>query len=152
MEPHEGWERYRTWSLANFCLGAFAFGLSLSIYYPTEFLYFKDTMHVVNPALYYGLSWTFLAGSGIIFSFLGSYYADRTKNVRRIFLVSNVLNVLGNLMYMLYYSPYVVLCGQFLVGSAAARLVAGVGEITRIYDASELTAKVGDFRLTSFII
>ena len=145
MKPPEGWERYRTWSLANFCLGSFAFGLSLSIYYPTEFLYFKDTMKVDNPALYYGLSWAFLCGSGIIASFVGSYYADRTKNVRRIFLVSNGLNVLGNVMYVLYYSPYVVLCGQFLVGSAAARMVAGVGEITRIYDAGELTSKVSVF-------
>ena len=138
----EEWKRHRKWTLANFCVGAFSFGLSLTIYYPTEYYYFRDTMKIKNADVYYGLSWAFLCGSGIISSFVGSYYADMTKNVREICLYSNIINVLGNIMYLLYYSPYVVLFGQFLIGTAAARMVAGVGEISRIYGTEELTQKV----------
>ena len=50
----EEWKRYRTWTLANCCLAAFSFGLSLTIYYPTEFYYFRDTMKVENPDIFYG--------------------------------------------------------------------------------------------------
>lgn len=138
----EEWKRYRTWTLANCCLGAFSFGLSLTIYYPTEYYYFRDTMKVENPDIYYGLSWAFLCGSGILASFVGSYYADMTKNIREVGLWSNAINVVGNIMYLLYYSPYVVLFGQFLIGTAAARMVAGVGEISRIYGVDEITQKV----------
>ena len=89
-----------------------------------------------------GLSWAFLCGSGIISSFVGSYYVDMTKQLRGIFLWSNFINIVGNLMYLVYYSPYVVLAGQFLIGTAAARMVAGVGEISRIYGSDEITQKV----------
>ena len=128
--------------LLNFCFVGFSFGLSLTVYYPTEYYYFKDTMKVKDPDLFYGLSWAFLCGSGVVSSLFGSYYADSTKNLRGICLVTNALNVIGNIMYVLYYSPYLVLFGQLLVGTAAARSVASVGEISRVYEAKDLTQKL----------
>lgn len=147
----EEWKRHRKWTLANCCVGAFSFGLSLTIYYPTEYYYFRDTMKIKNADIYYGLSWAFLCGAGIISSFVGSYYADMTKNMREICLFTNLINVVGNIMYLLYYSPYVVLFGQFLIGTAAARMVAGVGEISRIYGTEELTQKVAFMGIFSTI-
>ena len=138
----DDWQHKRTWMFINFSIGAFTFGLSLTAYYPTEFYYFKDFMKVKQPAVYYGFSWTFLCGSGVVTSLIASYYADYSKDIRHISLVTNVLNVIGNIMYVLYYSPYVVLLGQLLIGTSAARSVASVGELSRVYSANEITNKL----------
>ena len=72
---------------------------------------------------------------------IGSYYADTTKNVRLLFMVTNILSIIGNIMYTLYYSPYIVLFGQLIIGTGAARLVAYVGETSRVYESEQLTQK-----------
>ena len=135
-------ERRRNWTLANACLAAFSFGLSVTIYFPTEFYYFRDTMKVSNPDFFYGLGWAFLCGSGVISSLMGSYYVDKTKNIREILLWTSFVNVIGNITYLLYFSPYIVLFGQLLVGTAAVRMVAVVGEVSRIYESCQVTQKI----------
>lgn len=137
------WKKQRRYTVINVCVGAFLFGLSLQIYQTTEYYYFKDTMKLKKDAdFYYGLSWGALCGSGAIFSLFGSYYYDRTNNIVCIFIFSSLMNVLGNILYLLYYSPFIVLFGQILIGMAATRMAAGVGEISLIYEADRLTQNV----------
>ena len=99
----------------NHCIGGVAYGLSLNIYFPTEYYYLKNTVKVENPDFYFGSSQAALFLSGTIASIIGSYYADYTKNVREICLFEDLLNITGNVMYSLHYSPYLILFGQLLV-------------------------------------
>ena len=46
-------------------------------------------------------------------------------------------------MYSLYYSPYLILFGQILIGTTAARMTSSVGEIARVYEPCKLTQKLG---------
>ena len=39
-------------------------------------------------------------------------------------MVTNTLCIIGNIMYTLYYSPYIVLFGKLVAATGAARLVA----------------------------
>ena len=111
----EIWQRRRKWIFINHCIGGVAYGLSLNIYFPTEYYYLKNTIKVENPDFYFGLSQAALFLSGTIASIIGSYYADYTKNVREICLFEDLLNITGNVMYSLHYSPYLILFGQLLV-------------------------------------
>ena len=135
------WQHNRRLMFINFCFTAFLGTISFTGYYPTEYFYFKDFMHLQNAELFYGLSWVFLSSSGVFSSLIGSYYADTTKNVRLLFMVTNILSIIGNIMYTLYYSPYIVLFGQLIIGTGAARLVAYVGETSRVYESEQLTQK-----------
>ena len=92
----------------NQCVGAFAYGISLNAYFLTEYYYLKDTVQVENPVLYFGLSRAALFSSGAVAPIVGSYYSDYAKNYREICLVEGVLNIIGNIMYSLYYSPYLI--------------------------------------------
>ena len=135
------WQYNRKLMLINFCFTNFIGAISFTGYYPTEYFYFKDFMHLRNAELFYGLSWVFLSSSGVFSSLIGSYYADTTKNVRLLFMVTNILSIIGNIMYTLYYSPYIVLFGQLIIGTGAARIVACAGEISRVYESQQLTQK-----------
>ena len=128
-----------------------SYGLSLNIYFPTEYYYLKNTVKVENPDFYFGLSQAALFLSGTIFSIIGSYYADYTKNIRGICLFEDVLNIIGNIMYSLHYSPYLILFGQLLVGTTAARLTSSVGEVSRVYETAQITQKMGLLGVMSVI-
>ena len=127
----------------NQCVGAFAYGLSLNAYFSAEYYYLKNTVRVKNPDLYFGLSQAALFSSGAVASIVGSYYSDYTKNYREICLVEDVLNIIGNIMYSLYYSPYLIVFGQLLIGTSSARVTSSVGEVSRVYEAAEITHKLG---------
>ena len=114
----------------------------MNIYFPTEYHYLKNTVKVENPRLLFGLSQAALFLSGAFLSIFGSYYVDLTKNFREICLLEDTLNVIGNIMYSLYYSPYLIISGQILIGTTSARMVSSVGEIARVYEADKLTQKL----------
>ena len=147
----EEWRRKRKWMLINLCIGALAYSLSLNIYFPTEYYYLKHSVKVENPDLYFGLAQASLFLSGVICSIVGSYYADYTKNIREICLFEDVLNTIGNIMYSLYYSPYLILFGQLLIGTTSARMTSTVGEISRVYGSDKITQKLGILGLTAVI-
>ena len=95
----------------NHYIGGVAYVLSLNIYFPTEYYYLKNTVKVKNHDFYFGLSQAALFSLGAIASIIGSYYADYTKNIWEIYLFEDVLNIIGNLMYSLHYSPYLIFWG-----------------------------------------
>ena len=146
----EKWQRKRKWMFINQCIGAAAYGLSLNIYFTTEYYYLKDTVKVKNPDLLFGLAQGCLFLSGVISSIIGSYYADYTRNFREICLFEDVLNIFGNLMYSLYYSPNLILFGQLLIGTTSARMTSSVGEISRVYETEKITQKLGILGMVTF--
>ena len=115
----ETWQKKRKCMFINHCFTAIAYGISLHGYLPTEYLYLKETVKVERPEFYFGFSHFMLYLSSAISGIIASIYADYTKNIREICLFENVLNIIGNLMYSLYYSPYLILIGQLLIGSTA---------------------------------
>lgn len=142
MVDLEAWKIRRRNAFINICIGSFLFGVALHIYHPTEYFYFKETMQLKDAEMYYGLSWGVLCGSGVIFALVGSYYYDRTNNIRILYLVLNVLSILGNILYVIYFSPYIVLGGQFLIGMTAARTPGGIGEMVQVYETERYTQLV----------
>ena len=147
----KGWQKKRKWMFINFCVAAVAYGISLDAYLSTEYFYLTDFVKVKNPDLYFGLSKAALCLSGAISSIIGSYYVDYTKKIRQIYLLVDVLNIVGNIMYSLYYSPYLILLGQLLVGTTSARMTGSIGEVSRVYHANQLTQKIGILGIMTLI-
>ena len=139
---YQTWKHHSTLQFVNFCYASFVIGISFTICFQTEYFYFKDVMKTKNPTFYYGLSWASLSMSGAISSIFVSYYGDRTNNIRDICITVSIVSTIGNVLYMLYYSPYIVLFGQFLAGTIAARKVSVVAEISRVYCKSQVSQKI----------
>ena len=139
------WLRKRKWMCINICIGTFIYGLCQSVYFQTEYLYFRNTMKVKKPELFYGLGEVIESIGGFISSLLPVYYADKSKKVRQILFIIVSVMLLGNIFYTLYYSPYFVLFGHLLIGCCSAVEVIGYGEIVRVYSPKELT------KITSFL-
>ena len=138
---YETWKHHRRLQFINFCFGAYVIGNSLSIYMQTEFFCFKDVMKTEDPGFYFGLSRACLCASGAICAILISYYGDRPNNIREMSITLSVLNIIGNILYLLYYSPYIILFGQFLSGTNAARNVVIQSELSRVFSRTEISHK-----------
>ena len=98
-------------------------------------------MKTENPGLYYGLSRACLCASGVVCSILLSYYGDRTNDIREISIALSAFNIIGNILYLLYYSPYIIILGQFLSGTIGARNVIIEAELSRVFSKDEISHK-----------
>ena len=65
-------------------------------------------------------------------------------------LFEDALNIFGNLMYSLYYSPDLILFGELLIGATSARMTSSVGEISRVYETEKLTQKLVILGIVTF--
>ena len=131
-------------------IGGAAYRLSLNIYLPTEYYYLKDTVKVKSPDLFFGSAQASLFLSSVTSSIIGRCYADYTRDFREICLLEDILNIFGNLMYSLYYSPSFILFGQLLIGTTSARMTSSVGEISRVYETEKITQKLGILGILTF--
>ena len=142
------WEKKRKWSFINFCVGHFIYGLSVGIYFCTEYYYFKETQHVSNPAVLYGIAEGCFFAGGILFSLIGAVYFDHFNRVRNITLQTAILCTLGNILYLCYISPILVLLGQFLIGMVVGWAVVSVAEVRQYeYYATPQSIFINDFSL-----
>ena len=65
-------------------------------------------------------------------------------------LFEDALNIFGNLMYSLYYSPNLILFGELLIGTTSARMTSSVGEIFRVYETEKITQKLVILGMVTF--
>ena len=140
---YEEWKRKRTWSFINFCIAEFSYGIGKTIYQPTEFYYFKDTMKVEHPAFSFGLSKGLFYLGGMFSLFITSIYYDRYNRIRHFFLISNIVAIIGNVLYLMV--------GQFLVGSVIGRAVISIAEVAMLYEPKELARRIGILSIFSSV-
>ena len=78
--------------------------------------YFKDTLKVDNPNLYYslalGAAFAFTPTSSIV---VGKY-TDKTRDVRRVALFLSLFNIVGNLFYVLPFFNWLPIVGRMFCG------------------------------------
>ena len=78
--------------------------------------YFKDTLKVENPNLYYSLTLGAASFFTPISSILMGKYTDRTRDVRRVALLITLFNFVGNIFYVFPVVNWLPIVGRLLCG------------------------------------
>jgi Na+/melibiose symporter-like transporter len=102
-------------TFCTICLFAFMTGVEYAVILPTAFDYVK-TMTKVD--IYVGLVLSSYSISGSIAGIILGRISDKTGRVKLLILITNVFEVIGNILYFVTNNIHVVLLG---------RLIAGVG-------------------------
>ncbi|XP_051766966.1 major facilitator superfamily domain-containing protein 8 [Ctenopharyngodon idella] len=90
-------------------------GIEYAVILPTIWRY----LQTLNAAPYFlGLSLSAFSFSGLLTGPLFGHWSDRTLSTKKIILFANVFEIVGNFMYFMGYSKWLLLC---------SRLVAGIG-------------------------
>ena len=113
----------------------------------TLWLYIKEMVNTSSPKFFYGaVSVAYLLSSAFLTPVIGRV-VDRTRVVRVTFLVCNSFLIVGNILYSLHFSPWLLVAGRFLSGCDGLNSVM-CGELIRSYPSSETTFQLSILSIT----
>ena len=119
-----------------FSIRMFFIGVEYSVILPSCLLYMK-TFDVSS--IFMGLVVAAYPFAGMIsLPIVGRIY-DKTKRTRELFIILNLLQIIGNIIYAIPFSIWLPLAGRFLAGLGDGFAACAMGEITYIYPKSYRT-------------
>ena len=119
-EELELWKKWRGKLLIIYYFSSFYSGMLYSIYKATEYLYIKEILNGPNPIFWFSLIVGLSKSNSVISALAGSIYYDFTLNIRKLGLISVAIVFVGNVLYVLPYSVWLILFGMVLVATSAA--------------------------------
>ena len=96
----------------NVCMYQFEYG-SIVI---SAFFYFKNTLKVDNPNLYYSLTLGAMYLLVPLSSAIVGKYTDKTRDLRKVALFISFFNTIGNLLYVFPVFNWLPIVGRMLCG------------------------------------
>lgn len=97
-------------------LWGFLTGVERAIIMPTLWLYFLRYFNRQAGVQYYGITSAAFNFSILVFSPIYGFLAYRGVNSKLLIIVSNQLEVIGNIIYFLASEPWLVMVGRFVAG------------------------------------
>ena len=143
MEPvcsrWETWKQKRRNTVISCVIVSMLWGIEFGIMTATLYTYLKTLIKVEQPEFYYGLIVASYNISTVIFGVISGRILGKYGRVKLYTYLTIVMQVIGNLLYLVPFSPMFPLCGKFLAGFSAAYSSVMTGEIVRIYGNEEST-------------
>ena len=114
-------------------------GCEYGIFVVNLWLYIIEIVKPDKPKLYYSLISVSYLLSTVAFSIFVSKYADQSRNIQKIFFMSNTALTLGNIIYMIPFSPWMLLVGRIIIGAGQPQRSVISGELARSYSHDDIT-------------
>lgn len=138
---YQKWLKKRKLTTIAFAIQNILLGFEYSVVIVNMWIYIEKLVQPNHPKLYYSMIYVGSMLSSALLSIVTSKIADRYRNIKTIFIVTNGLIIVGNLIYMIPFSPWILLGGRILAGAGHGQLSVIAGEIARTYPQSEMTSK-----------
>ena len=108
----------------------------------TLWIYITRLMNTNHPNLFYGLINASFYLPILLFSIPISRWADKTRRFKFCLVVAVYINMLGNILYIIPFSPFYALCGKFCQGFCLILYPLITAEIARSYPGNMLQHKL----------
>lgn len=95
-------------------------GIEYSSVSISALFYLNTILHSEHANFFYGFVVGSMYTSAIIASVVLGRYMDKMRNARRVVLFTEISAVIGNLLYSLPYSSWLLVIGRFLCGFSDA--------------------------------
>ena len=114
---YQTWVRKRKLTTVAFAVHCLFIGCDWGIFTVNLWLYITDLVKPSHPKLFYSLiSMAFLVSSAASAVFICKY-ADSSRRIRRVMVLSTGAMILGNLIYTIPFTPLTLLVGRILASS-----------------------------------
>ena len=135
------WIKHRSVTTKVFYLMNLALGIEYSLTFATLYIYLKDVLRVSYlKSFYSAISGSYLMAQ-IIGSLILSRIFDKCRRLRLIFFIISIFTIVGNILYTIPLSPFLLLAGRFISGAGAAIQLIMMSELTRSYPPDEVVSK-----------
>ncbi|PWA14572.1 hypothetical protein CCH79_00014985 [Gambusia affinis] len=103
-------------------------GVEYAVILPTIWRYLQT---LEAPTYFLGLALSAFSLSGLLSGPLFGYWSDRTRTTKTIILLCNIFEIIGNFMYFMGYSKWVLLSSRLLAGIGTGAGSSIFGFLTR---------------------
>lgn len=131
---YEEWKRMRRNTTIAMLLANLVGGIDISIIVATIIPYLKQTIKVKNVEAYYAFITTSFCVSSALFGVVAGKIVDRTRRIKLFTSITLILQITGNLIYTIPFSPVFPLIGRLLAGAGESFTSVCIGEVIRVYD------------------
>ena len=138
---YKEWEKRRKRTSQIFYIQSLALGMEYALTFITLYVYLTDilkTQHV--DAFYSAISAIFIL-SQISMSLIFGYLFDKYRNLQTMFLIGNVLIIIGNILYTIPYSAWNLFAGRLISGGGGSLRAIMTSELTRSYPEEKLLSQ-----------
>ncbi|XP_066915308.1 uncharacterized protein [Clytia hemisphaerica] len=144
----EQWKKRRSTTTMIFYLTNLALGIEYSLTFATLYVYLKDVLHVKYLNTFYSAISGMYFLAQVLASLVLSKIFDKCRHLRIMFFIINVFTIVGNILYTIPLSPYLLLAGRFISGAGASIQPIMMSELTRSYPPDELIQKFSPMSLS----
>uniref|UniRef100_A0A7N8YC07 Major facilitator superfamily domain containing 8-like 2 n=1 Tax=Mastacembelus armatus TaxID=205130 RepID=A0A7N8YC07_9TELE len=103
-------------------------GVEYAVILPTIWMYLQI---LEAPSYFLGLGLSAFSLSGLLTGPIFGFWSDRSKTTKSIILFSNLFEIVGNFMYFIGYSKWLLLCSRLVAGVGAGAGSSIFGFLTR---------------------
>ncbi|XP_066922872.1 uncharacterized protein [Clytia hemisphaerica] len=114
--------------------------------------YYQNTFQVQNARLFYSITMAIMYFSAAFSATFVGRYMDKTRNLRRITMMSALLSISGNIIYILPFSRYFPILARGLCGMADGIQPAMSGEFSRVYTKDELGKVLSIYHISASLV
>lgn len=141
-EKKQRWLKQLQRTTYVFYLQSFLLGVEYSLAFTYLYLYLKDVLHTEKVILFYSVISTIFLVTMIIASLVFGKVFDRLRNLRQMLIICNTMMFLGNLLYCIPLSPWLLFFGRFLAGIGGSSRSIISGETVRCYTGDDVLKKL----------
>jgi len=135
------WRKKRKLSFIGISLLLFFMGIDYGITVSSLWFYLTDLIKTDHAKLFYGLIPTSTFIVGLLVSPMVGRITDKDKNIRQTIFFITTLLIIGNMMYSLYFSVWIVFVGRAICGIGLALRPLVYGEVARSYSGKDLSGR-----------
>ena len=135
------WRRKRTITFRVFHMQCLMLGMEYSVTFLTLWLYLNTLVKTDDKKFFYTVISASYLLAGVLFSVVIGRWIDKTKNIRQAFLICNTLVIIGNCLYVLHYSPWLLVAGRMIGGAGGPLRSVISSEVARCFPANEVLKK-----------
>ncbi|XP_030631780.1 major facilitator superfamily domain-containing protein 8 [Chanos chanos] len=122
------YQQKKNLSFATIGLIFFLSGIEYAVILPTIWQYLQI---LEAPPWFLGLGLSAFSLTGLLSGPLFGHWSDKTRTTKSIILFSNVFEIVGNFMYFMGYSKWLLLCSRLVAGIGAGAGSSIFGFLTR---------------------
>ena len=114
-------------------------GIDYSITFATLYLYLTTIIKATKPELFYGIITAAYSCSSAMFGVISGRLLDKYRRATIYTNITIITQVVGNIFYVISFSPFFPLFGRFLAGFGDSYSSVMTGEVVRIYSNEKST-------------
>ena len=117
-------------------------GVENSANVATLWIYLTTMIDTKHPDVFYGLINAAFYTPAILISAAVNRWADKTRRFKLCLIVIIYINMSGNILYLIPFSPYFALCGKFFQGFCLVLDPLIIAELARSYHSDVIPPKI----------